>query len=129
MLTTVHDLLTRWPSCTAETPQLEALIGDAEAWLHAQYPHIPDDPQQPLRGVIVSVTCPMVKRALLSSDYAGLASYSEGFDGFSYQSQFRNSEGNLYLTAQERAVLEKALDGAGLVRGGAVSLPLAGFGG
>ncbi|MHD0252639.1 Gp19/Gp15/Gp42 family protein [Corynebacterium diphtheriae] len=109
----VRDVRLRWGAAPDNDDVLEALIEDASVWLKALYPSIPSDPDARLRGVLKLIVCSMVKRASLEAGTDNLASVSETAGPFTHQMTFRNSDGNLFLTQQEREMLESALDSGG----------------
>lgn len=91
---------------------LEALLADASLWVATLY-QVPDQPSDRLAGVLRLIVCAMVKRALLSEGTDHLDSVSEAAGPFSQSRSFRNSEGNFFLTAAEKALLESALADGG----------------
>lgn len=111
---TVEQLRTRWRGYPdgMEDATVEALLDDAAVWLRATFPAIPAEPPPALADVLRVVSLAMVKRALLSDGSEGLSQQQATAGSFSISSSFSNPTGALYLTGQERAMLEEALDDA-----------------
>ncbi|MBG9334109.1 hypothetical protein I4J42_09880 [Corynebacterium belfantii] len=105
---TRSDLELRWADAVDSGADLEALLADASLWVATLY-QVPDQPSDRLAGVLRLIVCAMVKRALLSEGTDHLDSVSETAGPFSQSLSFRNSEGNFFLTAAEKALLESAL--------------------
>lgn len=106
---TVNDVRLRWEMAPASDDLLNARINDASIWLQAMYPKIPDRPSERLTRVLRMIVCAMVKRSLLADGSEHVESQSMTAGVFSQSQSFRNPEGNLYLTAQEKDMLESAL--------------------
>lgn len=109
---TRRDLELRWADAVDSGTDLEALLADASLWVATLY-QVPDQPSDRLAGVLRLIVCAMVKRALLSEGTDHLDSVSEAAGPFSQSRSFRNSEGNFFLTAAEKALLESALADGG----------------
>lgn len=86
-----------------------AVLGDAEAWLRASYPQIPETPVGNLQKVLVLVSVAMAKRALAATERGGVTQQQNTAGPFSQSTSYRNPDGDLYLSAQERQMLETAL--------------------
>lgn len=117
MLATFEDLLARWPECPMEQPQAQVLLDDASAWLQVMYPEIGVAPAAPVAGVVRMVVCQMVRRVANTVEAAGVASLTDTAGPFTWTKSMSNPDGNFYLTAQEKALLEAALSGSGRSRG------------
>lgn len=115
MFATVDEVRTRWRGYPAglENDTVEALLSDAAVWLRATFPGIPETPPESLSGVLRVVSAAMVKRALLADGAEGLSQQQATAGSFSYSQSYSNPNGALYITGQERAMLEAALDDAG----------------
>ncbi len=115
MFATVQDVRTRWRGFPAglEDGTVEALLSDAAVWLRATFPAIPENPPPQLADVLRVVSAAMVKRALLADGSEGLSQQQATAGSFSYSQSYSNPNGALFITGQERAMLESALDDAG----------------
>lgn len=101
-LATVADLEARWhPLTLDEQRQAQTLIVDASDLIKAECPHWESIPVERLTRVV----CQMVKRAMLSGDYAGVTQRSETDGPFTESLTFSNADGDLYLTKSERRTL------------------------
>lgn len=97
---TFQDYSVRYGADEADKARIDALLSDASALIESELPR----GETPPEGVLTMVACAMVSRAS-SRDDAGISSYSEGAAGFSESVTYANPNGDLYLTAQERAAL------------------------
>lgn len=115
MFATVDDLKTRWqgypPGLDDATAM--AVLADATAWLAAAYPELSGDVDDPVAGVARVVCVNMAKRALLGDGAEGLASVTFTAGEFSNHQAYRNPEGALYITRQERGLLDAVLSPGG----------------
>lgn len=109
---TTEDVRARWAAAPTDDTTLSALLEDAALWLSAWFPSIPDPPSGKLAGVLKLVSVAMVKRALMSADTDHLVALTDSAGTFSQSRTFRNPDGNLFLTSQERTMVERALDHA-----------------
>lgn len=95
---TVEDLEARWHSLTTvEKTQASALLADATDVIKAACPGWESLPPERL----ARVACQMVKRAMLSGEYAGVTQRSETDGPFTDSYTFSNPDGDLYLTKSE----------------------------
>lgn len=108
-----EDVRARWDGAPDDDRRLAVLLADAAVWLLSTFPQIPDTPTGKLAHVLQMVSCSMVKRALVAADNDHLDSIAQSAGVFSQTRSFRNSEGNFYLTSQERTMIENALGSAG----------------
>lgn len=106
---TAEDVRLRWSGAPEDDAQINGLLEDATSWLQVLYPTIPSQPSGKLAGVLRIVVCAMVKRSLLAEENEHLDSLNQSAGDYSENRSFRNSEGNLFLTRQEREMLDKAL--------------------
>lgn len=114
---TVDEVRALWPGATATDDQIDAKVRVASAYLRSLYPTIPDDVLPAgLADTLMGVTVAMVKRSMLSDSTDNVESFTRSAGQFQESRKFRNSEGNLYLTAQEREIIESALAGVGAGR-------------
>lgn len=123
---TADDVRLRWAGAPANDGLIEAVLEDAAVWLRAWYPSIPAEPSDTLLSALRMVSVSMVKRSLLSADNGHLESMTDTAGPFSQARSFRNPEGNLFLTAQERTMLDRAL-GVELGRGSGMRMVEAEF--
>lgn len=115
MFATVEDVRRRWVNASGGVTDevIQAVLEDAEVWLRASYPVIPARPVGQLSRVLALVSVSMVKRSLLAADRDGVSQQQATAGPFSQSMSYRNPDGDLFLTAQERQMLETALDDAG----------------
>lgn len=115
MFATVDDVRLRWVNAPAVVTDevIGAALADAEVWLRASYPMIPESPEPTLARVLSLVSSSMVRRSLMAADRDGVTQQQASAGPFSQSVSYRNPEGDLFLTAQERRMLENALDAAG----------------
>lgn len=115
MFATVQDVRTRWRGYPdgLEATTVEALLSDAAVWLRATFPTIPENPPPGVADVLRVVSVAMVKRALLADGSEGLTQQQATAGSFSVSQSYSNPNGALFITGQERAMLEAALDDAG----------------
>lgn len=115
MFATVDEVRTRWRGYPdgLDSTTVGALLSDAAVWLRATFPAIPESPSPTLSDVLRVISVAMVKRALLADGSEGLTQQQATAGSFSYSQSYSNPNGALYITGQERAMLESALDDAG----------------
>lgn len=111
MFATSRDVRLRWQTAPASVTDdaIEAVLDDAEAWLRASYPQIPATPDEKLRKVLALVSVSMAKRALAATDRGGITQQQATAGSFSQSTSWRNPDGDLFLSGQERQMLESAL--------------------
>lgn len=127
MFAASEDVRLRWAQAPEGNAVLDARIEDASVWLRAMFPKIPQTLSPQLAGVLKVVVCAMVKRAMLSDGADNLAQLSHTAGPFTQSQTFRNAEGNLFLTAQERDMLEAALESEIGGRGGMMTMEATGW--
>lgn len=120
---TPEDVRDRWASAPEDDHVIGVLLEDAALWLRAVYPQIPVQPSEHVEGVLRMVSCSLVKRSLMAAESEHLQSETDTAGPFGRTRSYRNPEGNFYLTAQERAMLDGALGG----RGGMVTVEARGW--
>ncbi|GAA1881950.1 hypothetical protein [Williamsia serinedens] len=110
---TIEDLASRWTiPANVEGGTVDTLLADASVWLRSWFPNLDGlvehgviDPSAP-----VMVSCSMVKRAILNADTEGARSEQRSQTAGVYTDStnrvFSNPEGNLYITAEERNLLQ-----------------------
>ncbi|ALA68553.1 Gp19/Gp15/Gp42 family protein [Corynebacterium lactis] len=127
MFATVDDVRVRWQNAPASVrdESIVAVLDDAEAWLRASYPQIPPVPDEPLRKVLALVSVAMAKRALAATDRGGITQQQASAGSFSQSTSYRNPDGDLFLSGQEREMLESALQD--FSANGAVSMEATGW--
>lgn len=110
---TAEDLQARWKTLSPEEQARAAtLLGDASLWLREWFPDLDARIASGSieAGIALMVACAMVKRAMIASGLEGVtyAQDSEIYGPFSHQTgrTYKNPEGNLYVTAAERDLLE-----------------------
>lgn len=116
---TVSDLEARWRTLSDDEKAIAGvLLEDASLWLRTWFPDLDAriEAGSPDPGVPLMIVCSMVKRAMLASDREGEenSQNTATMGPFTATTQvvFRNPEGNLYLTAQERDALDGRPSGA-----------------
>lgn len=101
------------PNGTTED-EIRLALEEAEGFLRSTFIRIPEEPIGPLLRALQIVTSAITKRALLAERNAqytdGAESYTDTSGPFTTTQSFRNSEGNLYISSQEREMLENELD-------------------
>lgn len=116
---TYSDLESRWRTLTPDEQNVaDTLLGDAAVWLRSWFPaldaRIAAGEVDSTLPIIVS--CAMVKRAIVSSSNEGASNTSTtdvmGPFTSTRQVAFANPDGNLYVTAQERDMLDGRQSGA-----------------
>lgn len=120
---TYEDLQARWRTLTeAEQETATVLLDDAAAIIDAYVLIDTADEGQMERAKYVS--CSMVRRSMMASesDLVGINQASATMGPFSQQATFANPTGDLYLTAQEKAMI-----GAGSSFIGAVRAKIGGY--
>ena len=89
------------------------VLEDASSFLRSTYIQIPDEPEGTMLTALRVVTIAIAKRALLAERNAQLTGGAESITDtggpFSFIQSFRNSEGNLYISSQERELIENEL--------------------
>jgi len=110
---TSTDLAVRWRVLSnEEASQADILLGDAAVWLRVWFPDL--DARIESGDVdaqaAVMLSCAMVKRAMLASGHEGQSSGMSVMGPFTTQVAFRNPEGNLYITEQEKVLLDGRSD-------------------
>lgn len=99
---TVDDLEKRWHVLSvSERGQASVLLEDASALIRAQSPWQSLD-----SGLLRSIVCAMVKRAMNMGESAGVSATSQNVGGVSESFTFANPNGDLYFTTQERKLLK-----------------------
>lgn len=114
---TYEDLQARWRTLTeAEQETATVLLDDAAAIIDAYVLIDTEDEGQMERAKYVS--CSMVRRAMQAteSDMIGISQASATMGPFSQQATFANPTGELYLTAQEKAMLGASSSFVGSLR-------------
>lgn len=114
---TYEDLQARWRTLTeAEQETATVLLDDAGAIIDAYVLIDTEDEGQMERAKYVS--CSMVRRAMQAteSDMIGISQASATMGPFSQQATFANPTGELYLTAQEKAMLGASSSFVGSLR-------------
>ena len=89
--------------------ELDQLLDDASVFLRASFVGIPEDPPETLRNVLRVVTIALVKRTLLADQNDNAESVTDTAGPFTTTQSFRNSEGNLYISGQEREMIHNEL--------------------
>lgn len=120
---TYEDLQARWRTLTeSEQATATVLLDDAAAIIDAYVLIDTENEGQMERAKYVS--CSMVRRSMMASesDLVGINQASATMGPFSQQATFTNPTGDLYLTAQEKAML-----GAGSSFIGAVRAKIGGY--
>lgn len=104
---TVEDLEARWRTLDSDEEARSAvLLDDASVMLTEQVEVDPEDTQQ--AALLKIVCCNMVIRAMLASesDAYGVSQIDYGMGPFSQAAHFANPNGDLYLTGQEKDLLD-----------------------
>lgn len=102
------DVADRWrPLTSAESSTASALLQDASARIRSQYPGIDDQIASGAvdEDAVTAVATAMVIRAMISRGAAGASQVSEAAGPFSQSFSFANPNGNLYLTADDDALI------------------------
>lgn len=109
---TATDLRNRWQRYPAglSNEAAEVLLEDASTWLATTFPEIPEIVGGRLANVLRIVVCAMVKRTLIADRADNAEQITDAGGPFSTAMTFRNSEGNFFITSQEREMIEKALN-------------------
>lgn len=109
---TVDDLRSRWKGAAGEDDEaLAALIEDASLLVRVKYPMIEESPEGPLADVLKFVVSSMIRRAANVAGFEGFSSYSETAGQFQQNFRLSNSGENLYVSASEQELIERALFG------------------
>lgn len=104
---TVDDLEARWRTLDSdEEARAAVLLDDASVMLTEQVEVDAEDEQQ--SALLKIVCCNMVIRAMLASesDAYGVSQIDYGMGPFSQAAHFANPNGDLYLTGQEKDLLD-----------------------
>ncbi len=124
MVATAEDLFSRWPTHPdIDDGVANTVLVDAFDQLTTLYPAVTESPEGKLRRVVVRVVCAMARRALMQAENEGVESVSDSGGPFSTSFKLSNPDGALYLTGQERELIENALDAGG----GFVSVEMGGW--
>lgn len=106
---TVNDLEARWKVLDeSEKNRAEVLLTDASAYLlsllqQSKVEIIDDDPQ---KSNLVAVCCAMVKRIMAVNERLfGVSQFSQTAGSFTEMGTAANPNGDMYLTAAEKALL------------------------
>jgi hypothetical protein len=105
---TVDDLEVRWrPLSAAERERAAVLLGDASRRVEARFPtlaaRVAAGSLDPL--TVVDVVTGMVRRVLVAGGTENITQQSQAIGPFSLGQSFGNPMGNLYLTAEDVALL------------------------
>lgn len=114
---TYEDLQARWRTLTeAEQATATTLLEDAAGIIDAAVTIDTEDTTQLANARYVS--CAMVRRSMQASesDMIGISQASATMGPFSQQATFANPTGELYLTAQEKAMLGASSSFVGSLR-------------
>lgn len=115
----VDDLAARIPGGISETDEAraQAVLDDSsskvrsytgETWATDGELDFPTDPEW-AEDTIVRITLAVARRSFENPE--GHTQQSESLDGYSYTDQFSNASPDVYLTAAEKADLDKLLGG------------------
>lgn len=96
-----EDYADRYEAAESDRDRISALLADASAIIAAQLPGGAEPPD----GLLASVACAMVSRAMGVGEMGGISDYSESAIGLSASVKFANPHGDLYLTQTEKAAL------------------------
>jgi hypothetical protein len=104
----VSDLEDRWrPLSDAERERASVLLGDASRRVEARFPtlaaRVAAGSLDPL--TVVDVVTGMVRRVLVAGGTENITQQSQAIGPFSLGQSFGNPMGNLYLTAEDVALL------------------------
>ena len=114
MFATVDDLRARWTTMPQglSNDAVQAQLDDAGLRLSTMFPKIPEHPEGKLANVLRMVVCAMVRRALLPAEMEGVDSFTDTQGPFSTTMKYRNPTGDVFITRQERDMIEAALGAA-----------------
>lgn len=120
---TAGDLENRWRALSdVEKKRAEILLLDASVKIRtmcAQSGVEIDASDEAQAHNLMSITCEMVKRAMLTPvDVAPTTNYSQSAGGFSESFRYANPNGDLYLTSGEKKLLGIGRQRMFSVRGG-----------
>lgn len=105
---TVQDYEDRYGD-VEDTAQLGVLLSDASAYIAAQpgfeYADSTDPRYEAQWANLTRITCALVHRTMLSADFIGMNSYSEGAVGYSATVNFYNPSGDFKLLPSEEKTL------------------------
>ncbi|GAB3946755.1 hypothetical protein [Corynebacterium tapiri] len=107
---TAEEFRALWPQAQGSDAEIEAKLRVATAYLRSLF-DLPVVPSGHLGDVLMGVVVAMVKRSMLADSGGNMQSTGHTAGPFSETVSYRNSEGNLYITAQEREVIQAALAG------------------
>jgi hypothetical protein len=104
----VSDLEDRWrPLSDAERERASVLLGDASRRVEARFPtlaaRVSAGSLDPM--TVVDVVTGMVRRVLVAGGTENITQQSQAIGPFSLGQSFGNPMGNLYLTAEDVALL------------------------
>jgi hypothetical protein len=104
----VSDLEERWrPLSDAERERASVLLGDASRRVEARFPtlaaRVTAGSLDPM--TVVDVVTGMVRRVLVAGGTENITQQSQAIGPFSLGQSFGNPMGNLYLTAEDVALL------------------------
>jgi hypothetical protein len=104
----VSDLEERWrPLSDAERERASVLLGDASRRVEARFPtlaaRVAGGSLDPM--TVVDVVTGMVRRVLVAGGTENITQQSQAIGPFSLGQSFGNPMGNLYLTAEDVALL------------------------
>lgn len=107
---TIEELESRWRSLKdTEKDRAETLLLDASVKIVSmckQHGVTIDEEDEVQAHSLVSISCEMVKRAMLASvDMAPTTNYSQAAGGYSESFTYANPTGDLYLTSAEKREL------------------------
>lgn len=110
MYATVADLRASWRTWPNDLDEdtAKAVLSNAADRLNAEF-DIPASPSSRVLAALRIASMDMAKRALLGDGHENTANEMNTAGAFTQQRQFRNSDGALFLTTQERQMLEAAL--------------------
>lgn len=114
MFATADDLRARWASMPQNLSDeaVQAQLDDAGLRVVTMFPQIPERPEGRLADVLRMVVCAMVRRALLPAEMEGVDSFTDTQGPFSTTMKYRNPAGDVFITRQEREMIEAALGGS-----------------
>lgn len=112
---TPQELRLDWVHCPVDLTdeQLNQALENASVWLATLYPALGNELPETAAKVVRLVVIGMVKRSFMVGRDEGVKSITDTQGPFSTSKQFANPEGSLYITKQERQLLEKALANIG----------------
>lgn len=108
---TLEDLSARWRDMPTDGPTQSTagtLLGDASYWVRQWFPTetgLIDAGESDGTGAMLLV-CAMVKRALINADNDGVRQSTDGMAGMTETRVYSNPDGNLYITDNERTLMQ-----------------------